>query len=226
MILNGIHIDITKCKRKTASIFIERDGSVSARVPKDLTDHQIHELIQKYEYSIHRNLAEWKRTNERHVDRAFVSGQSFIYFGRNYRLKLTDDEIDGLKLYQGRFWLSKNQVDNAPELFKHFYKIKLTDKTKPIVELYEEKLGVKANTVRVLELKNRWGSCSTKGNINLHWKCAMAPIDILEYIVLHELVHLIHFDHSSDFWRDIEKVMPDYKNKVKWLELNGVGMDL
>lgn len=226
MILNGIHIEIVKSKRKTASIFVERDGSVSARVPKDLSDQQIYELIEKYEYSIHRNLAEWRRTNERHVDRDFISGQSFIYFGRNYRLKLTDNETDGLKLYQGRFWLNKNQLNIAPDLFKSFYKSKLIDKVVPIVELYEKKLGVNANSVRVLELKNRWGSCSSKGNINLHWKCAMAPMEILHYIVLHELVHLIHFDHSNAFWRDIEKIMPDYKDKVKWLELNGVGMDL
>lgn len=226
MILNGIHIDITKSKRKTASIFVERDGSVSARVPKDLSDDQIYELIKKHEYSIHRNLAEWKRTNERHIDREFISGQSFLYFGRNYRLKLTEKKTDGLKLYQGRFLLNKHQVDKAPELFKNFYKTKLIGRIMPIVELYENKLGVKANSVRILELQNRWGSCSTKGNINLHWKCAMAPMDVLHYIVLHELVHLIHFDHSNAFWRDIEKIMPDYKDKIKWLELNGVGMDL
>jgi len=77
-----------------------------------------------------------------------------------------------------------------------------------------------------MELQHRWASCSEKGNLNFHWKCAMAPIDTLKYIVIHELVHLIHPNHTTSFWNDVDKIVPDYERQVKWLEINGAGMDL
>ena len=77
-----------------------------------------------------------------------------------------------------------------------------------------------------MELQNRWASCSNKGNVNFHWKCAMAPIDVLSYIVVHELAHLIHPNHTTAFWNEIDKVYPNYDKQVQWLKLNGAGMDL
>ena len=77
-----------------------------------------------------------------------------------------------------------------------------------------------------MELKNRWASCSAKGNINFHWKCAMAPMDVLQYIIVHELAHLIHLNHTTEFWNEVDKVLPKYEEQISWLKINGVGMSL
>lgn len=102
----------------------------------------------------------------------------------------------------------------------------MKEKIEPIVANYKAQLDVAPKKIKVMELQNRWGSCSAKGNINFHWKCAMAPIDVLHYIVVHELAHLIHPNHTTAFWNEIDKILPNYENQVQWLKLNGAGMDL
>ena len=226
MIVSGVDIAIKKSKRKTVSIFVERDGSVSALVPSNLSDDEIVTILKAKEYQIHRNLAQWLQLNERHVTREYVNGQSFLYLGRNYRLKLVDDKLGELKFSKGYFLLSKDELSNAEQYFIDFYRNKLKEKIKSLIIRYKEQLGVSPNDIKVMELKNRWASCSAKGNINFHWKCAMAPMDVLQYIIVHELAHLIHLNHTKEFWNEVDKVLPKYEEQMNWLKLNGVGMSL
>jgi predicted metal-dependent hydrolase len=226
MKVSGVEIAIKKSKRKTLSIFIERDGTVSALVPSHLNDLEINQIIKSKEYQIHKNLAQWIQLNERQVLREFVNGQSFLYFGRNYRLKIIDKKLGRIEFSKGYFLLSKEEINDAQSLFIDFYKNKLREKVIPIVNRFKDQIGVNPNDIKIMELKNRWASCSSKGNINFHWKCAMAPMDVLIYIVVHELTHLIHLDHSSDFWNEVDKVLPNYSEQMNWLKLNGAGMSL
>ncbi|MDO6802994.1 SprT family zinc-dependent metalloprotease [Wenyingzhuangia sp. 1_MG-2023] len=226
MIVSGIDIVIHKSARKTVSIFVERDGSVSARVPEKLNDEELREILKAKEYQIFKNLAEWTQLNQNAVEREYVNGQSFLYLGRNYRLKFVDDEIEGLQFIKNRFLINKKAQHQAKELFVKFYKNKLQSKIHPIIEQYKTQLGVEPNQIKIMELQNRWASCTSSGNVNFHWKCAMAPIDVLQYIVVHELAHLIHLNHTSEFWNEVDKVLPNYESQMNWLKLNGAGMDL
>lgn len=226
MVVSGIDIVIQKSERKTVSIFVERDGSVSARVPEKLDDNEIRDILKAKEYQIFKNLAEWTQLNENAVEREYVNGQSFLYLGRNYLLKLVDDKIDGVQFKRNTFLLSKADKAKAKELFVKFYKDKLNSKIHPIIERYKNQLGVEPKQIKVMELQNRWASCMANGNVNFHWKCAMAPIDVLHYIVVHELAHLIHNNHTQAFWNEVDKILPNYDEQVNWLKINGVGMDL
>lgn len=226
MIVSGINIVIKKSNRKTVSIFIERDGTVSARVPERLSTEEILGVLKAKEYQIHKNLAEWIQLNETQVIREFVNGQSFLYLGRNYRLKLVDESLGEILFHKGYFLLSKSDIPKAKELFIDFYKVKLNEKLLSLVKRYEKQLSVKPFDIKVMELQNRWASCTTKGNVNFHWKCAMAPINVIQYIVVHELTHLIHHNHTTAFWNEIDKVIPNYEKQVEWLKRNGAGMDL
>lgn len=80
--------------------------------------------------------------------------------------------------------------------------------------------------VKVMELQNRWGSCTAKGVLNFHWKCCMLPTSVLDYVVVHELAHIGQPNHDAAFWRTVEKVMPGYEEYKTWLKLNGAGMSL
>ncbi|MBI9041959.1 M48 family metallopeptidase [Lutibacter sp.] len=226
MIVSGVDITIHKSKRKTLSIFIERNGSVSARVPETLTDEDILEVLKSKEYQIHKNLADWVQSNTSQVYREYVSGQSFLYLGRNYRLKLVDENLGEVIFKKGYFLLSKNDVSKAKELFIEFYKGKLKEKLPLLVKKYQEQLAVNPKEVKVMELQNRWASCTSKRNVNFHWKCAMAPINVLNYIVVHELAHLIHLNHTKEFWNEVDKILPNYDKQISWLKINGAGMDL
>lgn len=117
-------------------------------------------------------------------------------------------------LRNGYFLLSQKEKANAKNLFIAFYKEKLHSKLDLILERYSAHMGVNPKEIRVMELQNRWASCTSKGNVNFHWKCAMAPIDVLNYIVVHELAHLLHANHTTAFWNEVDKVMPNYEKQV------------
>jgi hypothetical protein len=131
-----------------------------------------------------------------------------------------------LQLKNGYFNLSSQSLPKAEDVFKEFYRQKGNVKLRERVSYYQNKLGVKAHDVRVLELKNRWASCSEKGNLNFHWKCMMAPLTVLDYIVVHELVHLIHKNHTEAFWNEVDKLIPDHHDRKQWLKVHGAGMGL
>ena len=221
-----IEYTLKKSERKTTSIYIERDGSVSVLAPKPFDNAKIESILERKRSWIYKNLAEWEDLNRVKVQRHYVNGESFLYLGRSYRLKLVDHQEVPLKLLHGHFCLSKNKVSDAPEIFKAFYKEKLLEKLKSKLTVYSECMGVQPKTVKVMELKHRWGSCSAKGAVNFHWKCAMLPLSVLDYVIVHELAHIKDARHSPQFWRAVEKVMPGYQEQKNWLKFNGAGMTL
>ena len=226
MRLSELDIELIRSKRKTVSIHIERNGSVSARIPETISEEEILNVLKSKEYQIHKNLAQWSQLNQTKVERDYVNGQSFLYLGRNYRLQFVEDRLGSLIFCKGYFQLSLSKKSHAREMFIEFYKEKLNEKLKPILKRFKGQLGVNPKEIKVMELQNRWASCTASGNVNFHWKCAMAPVDVLNYIVVHELTHLIHPNHTAAFWNELDKVMPRYHKQVLWLKLNGAGMDL
>ncbi|MBE6444051.1 MAG: M48 family metallopeptidase [Alphaproteobacteria bacterium] len=84
-----------------------------------------------------------------------------------------------------------------------------------------KQLDVKVNTISVKDTKSRWGSCSTRGNINYNWRISMAPLYVIEYLVCHEVSHLKHPDHSTNFWHTLESICPNYKEGKQWLKIKG-----
>lgn len=115
---------------------------------------------------------------------------------------------------------------NADQAFREFYRLKGKEKIPERVEFYQNRMGVSTGSIRVMELKNRWASCSPSGNLNFHWKCMMAPLTILDYIVVHELAHLLHANHSDAFWNEVDKVLPDYADRKEWLRIQGSKLTL
>lgn len=221
-----IQYDLSRSQRKTASIYIERDGRISVMAPDQWSDEQVQHVLERKRPWIYRGLAEWEDLNATRVEREFVSGEGFLYLGSSYRLTLVERQSEPLALKDGWFRLRADEVASAPERFKEFYRAKGLERLPKRVTYYQVKMGVEATGVRVMELKNRWASCSADHKINFHWKCLMAPMRILDYIVVHELAHLLHEHHTQAFWGTVDKVMPDYRDRKEWLRTNGAGMDL
>jgi len=221
-----INFSLKKSDRKTTSIYIERDGSVSVLAPQPFDLPRIEALIEKKRSWIYRSLAEWDDLNRTRVTREYVNGESFLYLGRNYRLQIVTDQSAPLKLKNGQFCIDKAALDQAPKHFKAFYKTKLLQRVKNRAAIYSGRIGKEPTEIKVLELKNRWGSCSSSGAINIHWKCAMLSISVLDYVVAHELAHLKYPDHTPTFWRLLEKILPGHEAQKNWLKFNGAGMSL
>lgn len=227
MKLDGVEIAIEKTsRRKTVSIFIERDGSVRVLAPVTANDDSIENAVRAKEYQIFAKLAKWKELNQGKVKRAFVNGQSFLYFGRNYRLSIEEDQAVPLKLSGGYLRLDKKYLSKAEKVFKEFYREKAQQKIQERMKLIEDKFSIKPSSIKVLELRNRWASWTPKNRLAFHWKCAMAPVGVLDYIIMHEMVHLKYPSHSPAFWNELDKKMPDYRERESWLKQNGVKMAL
>ena len=226
-IYRDIEYSLSQSKRKTVSIYIERNGKVSVLVPDDFSQQDIDKVIKSRLRWIYTNLAEWQDLNVTKTMREFISGEGFLYLGRSYRLKIVPDQDVPLKLKNGYFNLCLKDKKISPKIaFKSFHKDKGLKRISDRVGVYESKIGVAPNKIRVIELKNRWASCSGKETLNFHWKCTMAPLTILDYIIVHELVHLKYPNHTKVFWNEVDKVMPDYKDRKNWLKINGAGMDI
>ena len=220
-------------RRKTASIYVERDGSVTVRVPDNLAEAEIETLIEGTRYWIHKHLIEWRELNAAQVVREYVNGEGFLYLGRSYRLQWVDDQAVPLLLKGGYFLLRrdpKTQADPAGA-FKTFYGEQGRSKILERVVRSAPSFGLQVPEVHIMDLGHRWGSANAaaaggQGRLNFHWRCMMAPLTVLEYIVAHELAHLLVPDHSPAFWSELDKVMPEYRERQRWLREHGAGMDL
>ena len=223
-----IEYTLIRSRRKTASIYIERDGKVSVLVSEKLTARQVEDILESKRKWIYQSLAEWQDLNANRIQRDYVNGEGFLYLGRSYRLKLVSDLPEPLMLKDGYFCLraTKGSAPDADAAFREFYRAKGAVRIPPRVAYFQAKMGVKSKSIKIMDLKHRWASCTASGNLNFHWKCMMAPLTVIDYIVVHELAHLIHSNHSAAFWNEVDKVIPDFQERKCWLRDNGAGMDL
>jgi predicted metal-dependent hydrolase len=226
-----ISYEIMRSSRATADIVIERDGRVLVRAPQTIPDERIEDMVESKRYWIYKNLAEWRDLNATRVLREYRNGEGFLYLGRSYRLLLVADQAEQLLLKGGRFCLRRDLVDTgemvaAKAAFRDYYIACGIERLTLRVNYYAPKVGVTPRKIAVRELGNRWASCSPNGNLALHWKCIMSPQTIIDYIVVHELCHFHHLDHTDAFWNEVDKVMPNYRERKEWLRLNGAGLDV
>ncbi len=226
-----IAYEIVRSRRATADIVIERDGRVLVRAPESIPDERIEDMVEAKRYWIYKNLAEWRDLNATRVLREYRNGEGFLYLGRSYRLLLVADQTEPLLLKNGRFCLRRDLVDEgaieaAKAAFSDYYIARGAERITQRVSYYAPKVGVTPRDINVRELGNRWASCSPNGNLAFHWKCMMAPQTIIDYIVVHELCHFHHLDHTDAFWNEVDKVIPAYLERKEWLRKHGAGLDV
>lgn len=217
--------------RQTTDIVIERDGVITVRPPKQMTPEQVDETVFSKRMWIYRNQAQWRDLNASRVTREWVSGETFLYLGSGYRLQLIAEQDEPLKLKEGLFCLRRDIVehggqDAACQAFESFYKNKGLPRIQQRVIYFAAKVGVMVGDVQIKDLGYRWALCTQRGDLHFHCKCLMAPLTVIDYIVVHELCHLRHRDHSAAFWNEVDKVLPDYKEKKEWLRVRGAALSL
>lgn len=218
-----VECSVLRSARRSVAIFIERDGSVSIRAPQAVSDEQLTKVVEKKLPWIYRNLALWRELNRNTPKREFVSGESFYVAGQPCILDVRDDVEEPLSLVSDRLVLKRSHQAKAEELLRAFYRKLGYEQLPGLISRYAPRLGVVTGKLRVWELQNRWASCSERGNLNFHWKVMSLPGDVLEYLVVHELTHIKHRNHTKDFWNEVGKVLPSWEASAAWLRNNGAG---
>lgn len=218
----NLSIEVIRTKRKkTASINIS-NGSVQVIVPDKISDFKVKELIKKRTSWIRKKLEEESKIIIS-SPKEYISGESFTYLGRNYRLKVFKGNKPEVKLIGGYLevsYLKKSKKTTIKDILIDWYKDhaikRLTEKT----NRYAKIIGVVPNSISIRDYKSRWGSCSSKGEISYNWKIIIAHHHIVDYIVIHELCHLKHPNHSSLYWKSVKHIMPDYQVCREWLKFH------
>ena len=221
-----IKIDqLIRSRRKTVAIEVHPDGRVIVRAPLRASRLQIEQFVAQKQDWIRRKQAEaqdirLRQAELRPAQPQFKPGETFLFLGEAYPLAIVDQQ-PGPLLLDGRFYLRRDDLPRAAQVFEAWYKAqaRLIFETR-LAELSRLN-GFQAGKLRLSSARTRWGSCSSQGTISLTWRLVMAPPTIIDYVIVHELVHLVENNHSSRFWVKVEAILPDYRARRKWLKVNG-----
>jgi predicted metal-dependent hydrolase len=227
---NGFAADIIRSpKRKNAAIKIKK-GQVFVIVPKAYSMTVIEALVAKKSRWIQEKLA---IQNEMLAvqPKVFVSGESFSCLDKEHRLRIEPGRYPAITLHQDELVVSvrDSASDNAPaikQLLIKWYKQRAESELRGKTGIYAGIIGVKPASITVKTFKARWGSCSVKGDIHYNWKLIIAPGRIVDYVVIHELCHMLHHNHSPAFWQAVERYCRDYRDCRAWLKMNGARLEV
>lgn len=233
--MNVLHGDgfvaeiIRSSRRKTAAIKIQK-GKVFIIVPEYLDTTTIEFLVTKKQRWINEKLAIQQEIFAI-KPKAFVSGESFSYLGRNHPLKIESGLYPFIRLHQDELVVSVRDktADNAQaikQLLIKWYKQQAESQLREKTARYARAIGVNPTSVTIKSFKSRWGSCSDTAGIQYNWKIIIAPDRVVDYVVIHELCHILHHNHSPAFWKAVERYCHDYRTSNAWLKINGGRLEI
>jgi predicted metal-dependent hydrolase len=215
-------------KRRTVGITIKRDGHLVLASPPEVPIETLEKVVDDRRFWIYSKLLKKESLNPPTSSKEYVSGEGFYYLGRSYRLKLVDGvkKQPQLRLYQSRFEFHREAKAQGREVFISWYRDRLQSVLEQQIAALINRVGASPRSVQVRDLGYRWGSCGYKGDLYFHWRVAMLPRSMIEYVVVHEMVHLIEPHHNNAFWELVERIVPNFGDSKQWLAKNGVTYDL
>jgi len=226
MRIDDLHFEVHYSPaRKTVELSVEREGGLVIRAPEGTDPRRLEAAVRAKRFWLYSRMAEKETLRREAPAKEYVSGEGFLYLGRSYRLLLVGAEQDRpLKLEQGRFKMVRPEAKRGREHFVAWY----TEHARPWlgrrVAVLARRVGVKPAGVEVRDLGYHWGSCGKRGVLNFHWATILLPPSIVEYVVVHELVHIREPNHTSAFWKVLERALPDFEVRKQWLTEHGGGI--
>jgi len=233
--VDGLEYRLRRSNRKSMGISIERDGKIMVTAPHQVKPIDIEKFVSEKRIWIYQKLAKKKTLNREGPKREFVNGQGFLYLGKSYRLKLVNDggmrsgrlsKTAPLRLWHGYFELVETEKAKARNHFISWYRKQIKKQLKERIPRYDKRIGVTVKDIRILDLGHRWASCGRNSSVNFNWRSVMAPVWVFDYILVHEMVHMIERGHSDRFWSMVSRVIPEYEEYAHWLNENGADLDL
>ncbi len=212
---------VVKQKRKTATIVINDKLEVIVKVPHYMTKKQIQYLVDQHEKWITESLEKKRSLSEKND---WYQTNRMLYLGQYWPVtQISDLSQKSRAFFDGkRFIVISDGDEGAARMqMERFFRKQAKEVIIPLVNEYADLLAVTFNKVTIRNQVTRWGSCSSKGNLSFNVKILCAPTEMIAYVVLHEVMHLKHFNHSRAFWQEIEVMMPDYKRRMNYFKQFG-----
>lgn len=224
--VNDLRFEVRRsAQRRVLEITVGRGGELIMSAPPEVPDAKLREFAQRKRMWVYKQLAKKEEFHHEVRLKQFTEGEGFAYLGRSYRLRLVPESDAAVKLVGGRFVMPKQLAINGRQHLIRWY----CEHAKPWlagkVEEYAGRMQVSPAGLRVQDLGYRWGSCGKGELLYFHWKTILLPARIAEYVVVHELAHLHESHHTPEFWRRVERAMPDFERRKVWLAEYGVNVE-
>ncbi len=209
-------------KRRKLTISVERDRSVVVHAPENMTLKNIRQVVESKRLWIHEKIGHpQKYTNLPHPPgKELVSGESALYLGRQYRIEVVKTGLPGI-MFVRRFFIPATKNKKRIEYLRDWYIGRAREKIIPRVKIHARALGVDIAQIKIVDNRFRWGSCTLKDNIHLNWRLIKAPMFVIDYVIVHELAHLIEANHTPGFWNIVRAQTPTMEKAKAWLKENG-----
>lgn len=209
--------------RKTLAIHVHPDLTVTVDAPKGTELERIQEKVLKRAAWIRKAKQEFELYLPKQPARQYINGESHRYLGRQYRIKARKARTESIRCYRGYFDIQCIGEPNPTiirGLMEAWYWEKATsvfNRRYKYLMKQAAKLGTQESPLKICKLATRWGSCSKSGTITLNLELIKAPIECIDYVIVHELCHLQEHNHGPKFWRLVRKIIPDYQMRKRAL---------
>jgi hypothetical protein len=219
-------------RRKTVTVAVDPGAGVVLKAPANATMGRLDDAVKTKAPWILQRLVEFREFGPGPVPKEFISGESYAYLGRRYRLRieLESDTTTASASVHGAFLAISLPRNGVPEqrcalvrqAIVAWYRKQAHRRLPGRVEIYASRAGVRPPSVLIREQVKRWGSCNSKGELRFNWRVMMAPVSLVDYVVAHEVCHLVVRDHSKRFWKLLRTILPDYEGRRARLRVDGV----
>ncbi|MEU7170479.1 SprT family zinc-dependent metalloprotease [Micromonospora tulbaghiae] len=225
MLIGDLHFAVRESPRRaTVGITIDRDGSLYLQAPAGCPPDALAAWAYSKRMWVYRKLAEKDLLLSARPAKEFVSGEGFAYLGRSHRLLVAD--TDEVRMERGRLLLPRRAAaspDPSTYLVR-WYRARGRQWLPGRIRPWTDRMGMFATGLDVRDLGYRWGSMSANGRLNIHWATLQLPPSLIDYVLVHELAHVAHPQHTPTFWATVERAMPDYERRKS--DLLGAGARL
>lgn len=212
--------EIKYSKRKTLAIEVKAGGKVLLRAPKGSSQARIESFIQSKTAWLLAAKAKMSKI-EAPQAQEYHDGSTILFLGKAYPLHFVKNQKTALAFnFENGLGLQANRQSDAQKLLIAFYRQETRKLASHFINQYASKWNLDVKSLRINGAKTRWGSCSGKNSINISYRLAMTPIAAFEYVIVHELAHTVHHNHSAEFWHFLGQMLPDYETRRSWLKQN------
>jgi predicted metal-dependent hydrolase len=220
--MNFDYTIVRSSKRRKLTITVERDRSVVIHAPEGMSDQDIDQIVQSKRQWIFEKIAHPQKYQilPHPPGKELVNGESALYLGRFYRIEIVKEGSSQIQFSQ-RFLIPEAIVKSGADPLREWYISKAKEKITPRVKHHSNNLGVNIAQVKIVDERYRWGSCTVNDNINLNWRLIKAPMFVIDYVIIHELAHLIESNHTPRFWNIVRSQIANVDKAKEWLKENG-----
>ncbi|BEP29533.1 M48 family metallopeptidase [Helicovermis profundi] len=226
-----IEFSVKYSKRKSLLISVIPTNEVKVTAPLGVSEELIKDNVRKKADWILKKINQFNEIDFEKIEKKYVNNEIFLYLGKDYFLQIKDDvpykkakaklKGDNIIIYT-----PSNDKQIIKKAVEDWYRKRTKEKLVERINYYQKYFDVYPIKIVSKIQKRRWGTCTSKREIYFNLKCAMLPMNIFDYVVVHELCHMVHMNHKEKYWSLVESIIPDYKERKEWLKINGHKIEL